>query len=162
MRRTMRRPARIPVPLRLPPVLPVLLAISAAALAGCGSGGSTSARSAATTAAAPVATAPVATTPTVTATTQTAPPPKPKPKPKPGSAVGREAVVACRQIVSALSSLPASTRTRLDAICAKAASGDVAEIRRAAERVCIEATESSAVPQAVRERALQACKAPAR
>jgi hypothetical protein len=72
---------------------------------------------------------------------------------------GAAAVAACKQAIQAQTTLPAGAKGKLEAICAKAASGDQAAVRKVAQEVCEEVVKNSAVPAgAAREQALAACK----
>jgi hypothetical protein len=122
--------------------------IAAALLAGCGSSSSTTSSAApATSSAAPATSTPAASsTPSATTT------------PAVGSA-GAAAVAACKQAIQAQTTLPAGAKSKLEAVCAKAANGDQAAVRKAAEEVCEEVVNKSNVPAgAAREQALAACK----
>jgi hypothetical protein len=122
--------------------LPVAALVAGALLAGCGSSSST------TNTTAPAATTPAAgaTTPGATGTSTTA--------------AGAAAVAACKQAIQAQSTLPASAKSKLEAVCGKAANGDEAAVRKAAREVCEEVINQSAVPAGpAREQALAACKA---
>ncbi|HXR29030.1 MAG TPA: hypothetical protein VN772_05570 [Solirubrobacteraceae bacterium] len=67
-------------------------------------------------------------------------------------------MTACKQAIAAQTTLPASAKSKLEAVCAKAASGDQAAVRKAAEEVCEEVIDKSAVPAGpAREQALKAC-----
>jgi hypothetical protein len=68
-------------------------------------------------------------------------------------------VTACKRGVQLLPHLPQSAKERLEAICEKAASGDVNTKRKAAEEACRELVNASPLPAgAAKERALAACK----
>jgi hypothetical protein len=124
--------------------LPVVALLAAALLAGCGSSSSTTKSAAPATAPAAGATAP-STTGAPAATTPTA--------------GGAQAVAACKQAIQAQTSLPASAKSKLEAVCGKAASGDQAAVRKVAQEVCEEVIKQSAVPAGpTREQALAACK----
>jgi hypothetical protein len=114
--------------------------IAGVLLAGCGSSSST------TSSAAPATTAAAATTSSTPSATIT-------------PVGGAAAVAACKQAIQAQTTLPAGAKSKLEAICAKAASGDQAAVRKAAQEVCEEVVNKSAVPAgAAREQALAACK----
>jgi hypothetical protein len=75
------------------------------------------------------------------------------------SAAIAQAVAACKHGVQAASTLSASTRTKIEAICNKAASGDLNAAREAARQLCIELVNASPVPAgSAKEQALAACK----
>jgi hypothetical protein len=72
---------------------------------------------------------------------------------------GVAAITACKQAIQAQTSLPASAKSKLEAVCGKAASGDQAAVRKAAQEVCEEVINKSAVPAGpVKEHALQTCR----
>ncbi|HEX3512324.1 MAG TPA: hypothetical protein VHT27_14640 [Solirubrobacteraceae bacterium] len=78
--------------------------------------------------------------------------------PAPGSA-GAAAVAACKQAVRAQTTINAEAKAKLEGLCDKAASGNAAEIRKAARTICEEVIDKSAIPAgAAREAALKACK----
>ncbi|MGO8907209.1 MAG: hypothetical protein ACLQMH_16550 [Solirubrobacteraceae bacterium] len=69
------------------------------------------------------------------------------------------AVAACKQALHEETTLPASAKQKLEGVCDKAGSGNAAEVRKAAEEVCVEVVRSSAVPAGpAKEEALAACK----
>jgi len=115
--------------------LPVLLA-AAALLAGCGSSSSSSGSS-----------APTSSTPTTGTSTS----------PKlPG---GADAVASCKRGIQSLPHLQQKVAEKLEAICEKAASGDVNAKRKAAEEACRELVNASPLPTGdAKNRALAACK----
>jgi hypothetical protein len=127
--------------------LPTLLA-AAALLAGCGSSSSSSGSSAATSST-PAATSSTATTPTSSTGTSTS-------SKVPG---GGEAVAACKRGIQSLPHLQQKVTEKLEAICEKAASGDVNAKRKAAEEACRELVNASPLPAGeAKDRALAACK----
>jgi hypothetical protein len=70
------------------------------------------------------------------------------------------AVAACKQAIQAQTTLSAGAKSKLEAICEKAAKGDTTAVRQAAREVCEEVIKTSAVPAGpAREQALAACKA---
>lgn len=88
----------------------------------------------------------------------TAPTATSAPAPEPASPAGAAAVAACRQAVAAQSSLPASTRAKLEGECEKAAGGDTAAVKKVAREVCEEAVRSAGVPAPLLEKALGTCR----
>jgi hypothetical protein len=77
----------------------------------------------------------------------------------PGSgAAGEAAIAACKQAIQAQTTLPATAKAKLEAVCGKAASGDQAAVRTAAKEVCEEVIQKSAIPSSAKERALQTCR----
>lgn len=75
------------------------------------------------------------------------------------SPAGVAAITACKQAIQAQTSLPATAKAKLESVCAKAASGDQAAVRKAAQEVCEEVINKSAVPAGpAKEHALQTCR----
>lgn len=140
---------------RLPSFLPILLA-AVALFAGCGSSSGSSSSSAAGTATGSAATptSSTASTPTSTASTSsTATSATPSPP------TGATAVSSCKRGVQSLPHLKQSTKERLETICERAASGDLAAKRKAAEEACRELVNASPLPAGeAKDRALAACK----
>ena len=124
---------------------PLLLALtSAALLAGCG-GGSKS-----TSTSTPAATTPAASTATTSSTgipTSTSA----------SSLSGPQRVETCNSVVRSLAALPTSAKQKIEAICAKAGTSSVAELRKDAENVCSEVLGNPA-PVSIRERVLAICR----
>jgi hypothetical protein len=120
--------------------------ISGALLAGCGGGGSSSTSSRSTS----------------TAATSTANPPATSSTPSTGagtSATIQQAVEACKRTIHGETTLSARAKAKLEAVCGKAAKGDATAVRKAAQEVCAEVINGSAVPPGpARERAIAACK----
>jgi hypothetical protein len=123
--------------------------ISCALLAGCGGGGSSSTSSRSTS----------------TPATSTANPPATSSTPSTGagaagtSATIQRAVEACKRTIHGETTLSARAKAKLEAVCGKAANGDAAAVRKAAQEVCAEVINGSAVPPGpARERAIAACK----
>lgn len=67
-----------------------------------------------------------------------------------------QAVAACKQRINAAQSLSASLKSKLIAVCDKAASGDESGARKAAAQVCTEIIKAT-VPQSVQAQALAGC-----
>lgn len=121
---------------KLSPALLVVLACTAL-LAGCGSSGSSSSSTAKTAG---------STSSSSTATNGAA-------------KVSAAAVEKCKHGVSVLPTLSQATKSRLEAICDKAASGDAAAARSAAREACEEIVKASPLPAgAARDHALSGCK----
>jgi hypothetical protein len=119
-----------------------------ALLAGCGGGGSstTTSHSTSTPATSTAAPAPTSSTPATGAGAAS------------GAAIQR-AVAACKRTIQGEPSLSARAKSKLEAICGKAAKGDAAAVRKAAQEVCAEVINGSALPAGPeRERAITACK----
>ena len=116
-----------------------------ALVAGCGS--SSSNTSSSTTTSTPAAAATTSSTPAATSSSPA------------GGASVQAAVAACKQAIQAQSTLPAGAKTKLEAVCLKAANGDTSAVKAAAREVCEEVIKTSAVPAGpAREQALAACK----
>ena len=125
--------------IRRTPLLVVALVL-AAILGGCGSSSNTT-----------TSTASTAATPTSTGTSST---------PALTGASAAQAVELCKKEIQAQATLPASSKAKLEAVCDKAASGDQAAVKKAAQEVCEEVVNSAQIPAgAAKEQALAACKA---
>ncbi len=71
-----------------------------------------------------------------------------------------QAVAACKQQIKAQTTLPAGAKSKLEAVCEKAAEGDSAAVKQAAQEVCEEVVSDAKVPAGVaRDEALAGCKA---
>ncbi len=126
----------------------VAVVIGSMFIAGCGSSSSSS-----STSSSPAATS---STPASTGTTSTS---STTPNPA-GSAAVADAVAECRSVIKEAPTLGASTKAKVEAICNKAADGDLAGARAAAKEVCEEVINASPIPAgAIKEHALAACKA---
>ena len=81
--------------------------------------------------------------------------------PNPASAAGlADAVAECRAVIKEAPTLSSSTKAKVEAICNKAADGNLAGARAAAKEVCEEVINASPIPAgAIKEHALAACKA---
>lgn len=129
---------------KLSPALLTALA-AAALLAGCGSSSSSSGSNS-------TATTSGSTSPSSTAKTGSAKLP-----------AGASAVANCKRGVRVVPTLSQSTKSRLEAICEKAASGDAQASRTAAREACEEIVKASPLPAgSARDRALSGCKSAAR
>lgn len=123
------------------------LSISLAAgvlLAGCGSSSSnsTSGSTPSTTTTAGSTTSSTASTPGTTKSSATA-----------------AAVASCKRGAKAIPTLSSFTRSKIEAICEKAASGDAAATRTAAREVCEEIVKASPIPDgSAKQHALAGCK----
>jgi hypothetical protein len=133
-----------------------------ALVAGCGSSGTSTSSSQTTSTA--VATTPTAakTTPTAAKTTPTTAKTTPSGattgKGATDKASAKRAVAACKRGIEAQPTVSAGEKTKLEAICEKAASGDATARRKAVEEVCVGFVDASVPPGAYRERALAICK----
>jgi hypothetical protein len=126
--------------------------LCSALICGCGSGGSsTTSGSAAGT--------PATTTSTAAATTSSAAPPTSVIPNGPISAAQLAAAVAeCKSVIKRAPTLSASLKGKVEAICNKAAGGNIAAARAAAREVCVEVINSTPIPKAEKAQALAACK----
>jgi hypothetical protein len=164
--------------------LPIWLGVAFAGgvlVAGCGSSSSTSTTqstpTAATTSPTAAATTPTAasTSPTATTTTSSGPTRTPtvaKPTLSGGATAGTAAkqpsppkqpsplqsAAACKQEIQQQRTFSPSAKSKLEAICEKAAAGDPNALHRVAQEACVELVNAAHVPAAYRERALAYCK----
>jgi len=130
--------------IRRTPLLVTALVV-AAILGGCGSSSSTS------------STASTATTPASTSTASTSSGTSGTPL---TGASAAQAVELCKKEIQAQSTLPASAKAKLEAVCDKAAKGDSTAVKKAAQEVCEEVVNTSPIPSgSAKEQALAACKA---
>ncbi len=129
----------------------VVVVVGSVFIAGCGSSSSSSTSSQSSS---PAATS---STPPPTGTTSSTPSTTPG---APSSAAVADAVAECKSVIKEAPTLGASTKAKVEAICNKAADGDLAGARAAAKEVCEEVINASPIPAgAVKEHALAACKA---
>jgi hypothetical protein len=69
------------------------------------------------------------------------------------------AVESCRRGAKAIPTLSSSTRTKIETICDKAASGNPAAVRTAAREVCEEIVRASPLPEgSAKQHAVAGCK----
>lgn len=115
-------------------------------LAGCGS-------SSTTTSATTSAPTSAATTPSSTST-----PTSPSIPTGAGAAGVVQAVAICKSAIQRDPQLSAAVKAKVEGICNKAASGDLAGARAAVKEVCVEVINASPIPAASKEQALAACK----
>jgi predicted lipid-binding transport protein (Tim44 family) len=135
----------------------VVVVIGSVFIAGCGSSSSSSSTSSQSSSPAATTAATTSSTPaSTTGTTST-----PSTIPNPASSAGlADAVAECRSVIKEAPTLGASTKAKVEAICNKAADGDLAGARAAAKEVCEEVINASPIPAgAIKEHALAACKA---
>ncbi len=139
----------------------LLLALAGVLIAGCGSSGSTSASNSTP---AQVSVTQPATTTASTGTTSTSPtttstntPSVPTSIPTTAAGVA-EAVAVCKSVIQRDPTLSASLKAKVEGICNKAASGNLAGARAAAKEVCAEVINASPIPAVAKEAALAACK----
>jgi hypothetical protein len=124
--------------------LVVVVVVGGAIVAGCGSSSSSSSTST------PSAPASVATSTSGSASTGSG---GASSSSNPGVA---EAVAVCKATIGASTTLSADLKTKLQAICDKAASGDQTGVKQATAQVCQEIVKAS-VPQSEQAAALAAC-----
>jgi hypothetical protein len=136
----------------------LVVAIGSAAFgAGCGSSSSTTSSSqtsstpAASTPATAAATTTQATSPAPTGTAST-------PSGTASPAAVQQIVAECQSVIHRAPTLSASVKARVEGVCNKAASGDLAGARAAAKEVCVEVINASPIPEFAKQRALAACK----
>jgi hypothetical protein len=128
----------------------VVAVIGSAFIAGCGSSSSSSSTSSQSSSTAATSSAPSATGTASTAST---------PSTAPSSAAVADAVAECKSVIKAAPTLSGSSKAKVEAICNKAADGDLAGARAAAKEVCVEVINSTPIPPPLKEHALAECKA---
>jgi len=69
-----------------------------------------------------------------------------------------QAVAICKSAIQRDPQLSAAVKAKVEGICNKAASGDLAGARAAVKEVCVEVINASPIPAASKEQALAACK----
>ena len=75
------------------------------------------------------------------------------------AAIKQLVVTTCQRNVASQLSLTTAAKTKLEAICNKAATGNAAEGRKVSQEVCVGILQSSAgLSTAEREKAIAACK----
>jgi len=132
----------------------VVALVGSVFIAGCGSSSNStsSSQSSSTPAPSGAAGGTTSSTPVTTGTTSTAPTSTP-------SAAGvAQAVAACKSIITRAPTLSAATKAKVEDICNKAASGDLAGARAAAKEVCAEVINASPIPGPAKTQALAACQ----
>jgi hypothetical protein len=135
----------------------VVVVIGSVFIAGCGSSSSSSSTSSQSSSPAATSGTTTSSTPVSTGTTSSAPSTT---SGAPSSAAVADAVAECKSVIKEAPTLGASTKAKVEAICNKAADGDLAGARTAAKEVCEEVINSSPIPAgAIKEHALAACKA---
>jgi hypothetical protein len=126
--------------------------LCSALICGCGGGGSSTMNGS-------TASTPASGTSTAAATTSSAAPPTSVIPNGPISAAQLAAAVAeCKSVITRAPTLSASLKGKVEAICNKAASGNIAAARAAAREVCDEVINSTPIPKAEKAQALAACK----
>jgi hypothetical protein len=125
----------------------VVAVLGGAFIAGCGSSSSSTSSSQTVTTAAPAAAGTTSTSAAAISGSGS------------NSVEVQQAVAACKAAIHAAPTLTASTKTKLEGVCNKAASGDVAGARKVAREVCVEVVNASPVPSGpAKEQALASCK----
>ena len=77
-------------------------------------------------------------------------------------AIGKHAVASCKSAIQAQTSIPASAKAKLEAICGKAATGSKEALEAVAHEECVALVSATPLPNAAaKQRALAICKAPA-
>jgi hypothetical protein len=113
-------------------------------LAGCGSSSSSTSGS----------------TPSTTATTSSTSPSTTSTTGTTASPATATAVESCKRGTKAIPTLSSSTRSKIERICEKAGTGDVAATRVAAREVCEEIVKASPLPEgSAKQHAVAGCKA---
>jgi hypothetical protein len=130
--------------------------LCALALAGCGGGDSSTTSGSAATA--PRATTSTTPSSAAAAAKPTASTPTTSTVPGISSAELAAAVAECKSVVKHAPTLSASLKGKVEGICDKAASGNLAAARAAAKEVCIEVINATPIPSADKTQALAACK----
>ncbi len=137
------------------PLLLMAALLCGAFAAGCGSSSSTTSSSA-------TASTPAASTTPATSTTAAAKPTPTSPATAPTAAASAAAVAQyvaiCKSIIARVPTLSASEKAKVEGICNKAASGDLAGAREAAKEVCIEVIDASPISGADKAKDLVECK----
>jgi hypothetical protein len=134
----------------------LVVALVGVFIAGCGSSSSTSSSQ---SSAAPAATATTSSTPAAGGTTSATTTTPSVPTSVPTTAAGvAQAVAACKSIIQSEPTLSGSLKAKVEGICNKAASGDLAGARTAAKEVCAEVINASPIPAAAKSQALAACQ----
>jgi hypothetical protein len=75
-----------------------------------------------------------------------------------GAAGAAEYAAVCKSIIQRDPTLPGNLKGKLEGICAKAASGNLAGARAAAKQVCVEVVNASPLPAAEKAKTLAECK----
>jgi hypothetical protein len=122
-------------------------------IAGCGSSSSSSSSQST-----PAATSSTSNS-TGAANTASTPSAATTPSTAPSSAAVADAVAECKSVIKEAPTLSGSTKAKVEAICNKAADGDLAGARTAAKEVCVEVINSTPIPSALKQHALAECKA---
>lgn len=117
-------------------------------LAGCGSSSSSSSSSSSTSGSTPSTTATTSSTPSTTSATGTI-----------KSPTAATAVESCKRGAKAIPTLSSATRSKIEAVCEKAGTGDAAATRVAAREVCEAIVKASPLPEgSAKQHAVARCK----
>jgi hypothetical protein len=130
-------------------LLMLVVAVSAAFVAGCGGSSSSSSSNAASPA---TSTPTAATSETATSTTSSGASSSLASNPTIAAAVAQ-----CKQAIGAAPTLSSDAKAKLTTLCDKAASGDEASVMKAAHQVCVQIVKET-VPQSAQQTALAACQ----
>jgi hypothetical protein len=130
--------------------------LCSALICGCGSGGSST--TSGSTASTPAATTSTSSSTAAATTSSAAPPTSDIPNGPISAAQLAVAVAECKSVIKRAPTLSASLKGKVEAICNKAASGNIAAARAAAREVCDEVINSTPIPKAEKAQALAACK----
>ena len=123
-------------------------------VAGCGSGNSSTSSSGATASSTPASSTGTGTAGTASTSVGTTP------SSVASSAAVAAAVSTCKSLIKAVPTLSTSAKAKVEAICNKAANGDLAGARQATKEVCVEVINASPIPSGpAKEHALAGCKA---
>jgi hypothetical protein len=122
--------------IRRPVGLVSLALLLGALLAGCGGGSATT-------------TSQSTSTPSSTSTTATS---------GAASVATAQAVETCKREIQAATTLSASSKSKLEGLCAQAATGNSTAVKKAVREVCEEAINKSSLPAVAKEQALAACR----
>jgi hypothetical protein len=140
----------------------VAVLLCGALVAGCGSSSSSTTSSTAATTTAKISSAAATTPPTTpkssTSTATTTSTPSLPTAAAVGTAGAAEYAAVCKSIIQRDPTLPGNLKGKLEGICAKAASGNLAGARAAAKQVCVEVVNASPLPTAEKEKTLAECK----
>jgi hypothetical protein len=120
--------------------------LGAALLAGCGGGSTTTSQSSST----PAATSTAGTTSSGSTGTNTSGGASP--------AATQQAIETCKHEVQRTTTLPASSKSKLEGVCEKAANGNTPEVRKAIREICEEAVNKASLPKFAKEQGLAACR----
>jgi len=135
--------------------LPTVVLAGAALLAGCGGSSKTSSTAAPSSTTVPASTS----SPTTTSTQAAGATSSSGSSGAAGAASTQEAAAICKSVLERATTLPATVKAKVEGICKKAESGDLAAAQAAAKGVCSEVIDATIPAGPTREQALAACKA---